>query len=82
MIVFGGEADGSDAGGRYDPRNDCWSPLPEDGAPPGRKGATAVWTGREMIVWGGEEDTEGIGAQGDGGQQSAGITHDPAPRCR
>jgi N-acetylneuraminic acid mutarotase len=62
MIVFGGDADGSDAGGRYDPREDRWTALPEDGAPPGRKGATAVWTGREVIAWGGEEDPDGVGA--------------------
>ena len=36
----------------YDPRADRWSTLPQ--APlAGRNGATAVWTGREMIVWGG-----------------------------
>jgi sporulation and spore germination protein len=37
----------------YDPRTNRWSPLPQ--APlAGRLDPTAVWTGRSMIVWGGE----------------------------
>ena len=29
-------------------------------APPGRSGHTAVWTGSEMIVWGGQSTTGGF----------------------
>jgi N-acetylneuraminic acid mutarotase len=37
----------------YDPRANAWSPLPQ--APLlGRLSPIAVWTGRSMIVWGGE----------------------------
>ena len=61
LLVWGGGAEvaGSDApaipphGLVYDPRRNRWSPLPQ--APLlGRVGPTAVWTGHELIVWGGE----------------------------
>jgi spore germination protein GerM/N-acetylneuraminic acid mutarotase len=46
----------------YDPRTDRWSPLPQ--APLlGRLGPTAVWTGREMIVWGGERPASPSGTR-------------------
>jgi hypothetical protein len=56
MIVWGGYDDnllGINSGGRYDPRTDTWRPTTVTGAPPGRDLHTAVWTGNEMIVWGG-----------------------------
>jgi hypothetical protein len=40
-------------GGRYDPRADSWTLVAGPGAPPPRWGHTAVWTGREMVIWGG-----------------------------
>ena len=54
MIVWGGE-DGSgyfNDGGRYNPAANSWTALPTTGAPAARE-HTAVWTGSEMIVWGG-----------------------------
>jgi hypothetical protein len=42
-----------DSGGRYDPRADRWRPMSHDGAPLARSDHSAVWTGSEMIVWGG-----------------------------
>ena len=36
----------------YEPIGNRWSPLPQSPLP-GRVGPTAVWTGRELIVWGG-----------------------------
>jgi len=57
MIVWGGaSADGSrllDTGGRYDPKADRWIPTTTQDAPLARTGHSAVWTGSEMIVWGG-----------------------------
>ena len=57
MIVWGGYGNGTnyaDAdGGRYNPTANSWTALPTTSAPSGRCGYTAVWTGREMIVWGG-----------------------------
>jgi len=63
MIVWGGVRYAPDqitfgTGGRYDPRSDSWTPLPTNGAPSARTGHTAVWTGSEMIIWGGVEDVE------------------------
>ena len=40
-------------GGRYNPSTDSWTPPAPPNAPTGRDFHTAVWTGSEMIVWGG-----------------------------
>ncbi len=58
MIVWGGFVGGSgfvpvDAR-RYDPATDTWMPMSQADEPSPRRSHTAVWTGREMIVWGGE----------------------------
>ena len=42
------------SGGRYNPATDTWIPTRQDATTPSvRAGHTAVWTGSEMIVWGG-----------------------------
>jgi N-acetylneuraminic acid mutarotase len=59
MIVWGGlrfdlTIRFRNTGGRYDPANDSWSATSTGtGVPAGRFDHTAVWTGTEMIVWGG-----------------------------
>ena len=58
MIVWGGQAGPDlghyfDTGGRYDPAADSWTATSTANAPDGRYRHTAVWTGNEMIVWGG-----------------------------
>ena len=57
MIVWGGYGvAGSDllnTGGRYDPATDSWTATSITNAPEARYYHTAVWTGSEMIVWGG-----------------------------
>jgi hypothetical protein len=57
MIVWGGWATDRDAysntGGKYNPSTDSWTSTSTTNAPPGRYFHTAVWTGNEMIVWGG-----------------------------
>jgi N-acetylneuraminic acid mutarotase len=57
MIVWGGDngfADSSvNTGGRYNPVTDTWIATPSTNAPDPRQEHTAVWTGNEMIVWGG-----------------------------
>jgi N-acetylneuraminic acid mutarotase len=62
----GGHADAHlNSGGRYNPRTDSWSPITTQGAPSKRCWHTAVWTGKEMIVWGGGNATKGFN---DGGR--------------
>ncbi len=61
MIVWGGYMyDGSsnyyNTGGRYNPSTDSWVATTTTGAPTARRSNTAVWTGAEMIVWGGYND--------------------------
>ncbi|MFZ5799262.1 MAG: Kelch repeat-containing protein [Thermodesulfobacteriota bacterium] len=57
MIVWGGESNVSpyylNTGGRYNPAANSWTATATTGAPSGRTFHTAVWTGTEMIVWGG-----------------------------
>ena len=59
LIVWGGwvySNEGSrflDTGGRYNPSSDVWSPTSTAGAPQARSHHRAVWTGSQMIVWGG-----------------------------
>ncbi len=75
MIVWGGIAsDGSQAvygdGARYDPLTDTWLPVGSTGAPSARYAHTSVWTGTEMIVWG--------GSRGAFGGLNDGARYDPA----
>ena len=59
MVVWGGttsDLSGThfvDTGGRYDPVTDSWQPTSTVGAASGRANHTAIWTGRQMVVWGG-----------------------------
>jgi N-acetylneuraminic acid mutarotase len=70
MIIWGGirNVDGTltyyDAGAQYDPAADSWTPTATLGAPSGRSGHTAVWTGARMIVWGGRDDASGFNTGG------------------
>jgi N-acetylneuraminic acid mutarotase len=41
-------------GSRYNPQTDQWQPMSNLNAPQARYGAPAVWSGTEMLVWGGE----------------------------
>jgi len=59
MIVWGGRGAGGTGplrnGGLYDPATDNWDLNMGATAidPPGTDGSTAIWTGSEMILWGG-----------------------------
>ena len=72
MIVWGGTLDevslevAMNSGGRYNPATDSWTPLPIWGAPVNRVCHTAVWTGSEMIIWGGQNSI--LGYLNDGGR--------------
>ena len=60
MIVWGGISGSTissylNTGGRYDPSNDAWVPTSTESIVPApRFGNTTLWTGSEMIVWGGQ----------------------------
>jgi N-acetylneuraminic acid mutarotase len=62
MLVWGGRAHGLpktnafQTGARYDPQTDTWKPISALGALSPRSQTAAVWTGRELIVWGGVAD--------------------------
>ena len=57
MIVWGGcnatLRQVFNTGGRYNPSTDSWTATSTTNAPADRESHTAVWTGSEMIVWGG-----------------------------
>ena len=60
MIVWGGYNNGTitflNTGGRYNPSTDGWTATSTTYAPTARTFHTAVWTGSEMIVWGGNNN--------------------------
>lgn len=71
MIVWGGLGSGGgsgtvNTGARYDPVSDSWTDLPSTGAPSARDYHRVVWTGTQMIVWGGYDGS----ALGTGGVYS------------
>lgn len=74
MIVWGGQAGAVPGdpfqplgdGSAYDAASDEWQALPADGAPSPRFGHTAIWTGAEMIVWGGTTNTDFGASLGNG----------------
>ena len=58
MIVWGGLGCNPDClplntGGRYNPSTNSWTATSLTNAPTARWNQTAIWTGSEMIVWGG-----------------------------
>jgi N-acetylneuraminic acid mutarotase len=57
MVIWGGIGNSSfwlNTGSKYDPTTDIWEPTSTGiNCPAGRIGHTAVWTGSEMIIWGG-----------------------------
>lgn len=69
MIIWGGLTDIGAAfdGARYRPASDSWMSVSLSGAPSARFGHTAVWTGTEMIVWGGDPGG-GLGFTSTGGR--------------
>ena len=40
-------------GGRYDPQSDVWAATSTVDVPGARRDHTAVWTGSDMLIWGG-----------------------------
>src|SRR5436190_24049582 len=65
MVCCGGFG-GSDlnTGGRYNPGTDSWTATSTTSAPSARYLHTAVWTGSEMIVWGGRDGSSFLNTGG------------------
>lgn len=68
MIIWGGQIplsihppiyDFINTGGRYNLSTDTWREISTTNAPLRRAFHTAVWTGKEMIVWGGVTEKKG-----------------------
>ncbi|MDB6121403.1 MAG: hypothetical protein JWQ71_396 [Pedosphaera sp.] len=63
MIIWGGFGGkfGNDTnrndGALFDPRSNSWKPVSTENAPQARFNHTAVWTGKEMLIWGGYTDS-------------------------
>ena len=57
MIVWGGLDDSTfvdvNTGGRYNPNTNSWTATSPNNVPQAREKHTAIWTGSDMIVWGG-----------------------------
>ena len=63
MIVWGGGNSGGNtvtrlnSGAKLNPVTNTWTPISLSSAPLARRYHSAVWTGSEMIVWGGDANT-------------------------
>lgn len=65
LVVWGGVGPSSASsdnqilgdGGAYNPATNTWRTISPEGAPTPRARASSVWTGREVIVWGGTTST-------------------------
>jgi hypothetical protein len=56
MEIWGGQtvtASQLNTGGRYNPTTNVWTSMSSAGAPIGRRLHTGIWSGSELIVWGG-----------------------------
>lgn len=66
MIVWGGSSSQSGSyfktGGRYNPSTDSWTPTDVSQAPTGRDQHTAIWTGTQMVIFGGIYGVVPVGA--------------------
>ena len=74
VIVWGGIEDGGSQrfknGGRYAPSTDTWTRPSTINAPTARYRHTAIWTGSQMVVWGGSDGTQTGQALNTGGRYS------------
>ena len=88
MIVWGGQIENplsnTNTGGRYNPSTDSWTSTSTTNAPIARSYHTAVWSGSEMIVWGGfvgsESNTGGRYYPGTDSWTSTSTTTAPTAR--
>jgi hypothetical protein len=68
MIVWGGgegpQETSTATGGVYYPPNKSWSAIASAGAPSPRQDHRAVWTGNQLVVWGGYGTTSALSTGG------------------
>jgi N-acetylneuraminic acid mutarotase len=90
LIVWGGFVltpdTGSDTGARYNPTTDTWTPMQTTNAPTPRGNHSAVWTGSEVVVWGGKNnnsytDTGGVYDLASNTWSATTLTNAPAARA-
>jgi N-acetylneuraminic acid mutarotase len=93
MVVWGGGTSTSmttsntNTGARYTPGADSWAATTLTGAPSARREHGAVWSGSEVLVWGGQNGTTALA---DGGRYDPiadtwlpiSATNAPSPRYR
>ena len=83
MIVWGGQDDtpvSLSTGGRYNPATGVWTATSTVGPPASGRYGAAVWTGSEMIVWGGWNETAGADMDlNTGGRYCDGACAAPPP---
>jgi hypothetical protein len=89
VIVWGGgywSSQGSEYdGARYELSSDQWLPMNSAGTPSARRSPIAVWTGTEMLIWGGEHGgapVDGGGRYNEGNDEWASISTMGAPSAR
>ena len=66
MVIWGGHSGAFDfitlsTGAKYNPQTDSWTPISAINAPTGRMSFPPLWTGTEMVVWGGVVGTPDTG---------------------
>jgi N-acetylneuraminic acid mutarotase len=64
-------------GARYNPATDTWRTISKVGPPKGRVHMITVWTGREMLVWGGVNDANVSGTGDRSRYLGSGAFYDP-----
>jgi N-acetylneuraminic acid mutarotase len=80
MIIWGGKTSSNtsspavNTGSRYNPKTDTWTAISTLNAPSSRHSHTAVWTGSEMIIWGGIGNN---GSGSSGGTLNTGSRYNP-----
>ena len=77
MIIWGGMTSDdpdmvavTDRGWRYDPVSDDWQAMTTTDAPAARHNAQAVWSGSQLLIWGGTDP--------EGNYLDSGARYDPA----
>jgi Kelch motif len=79
MIIWGGLTIGPpdinhNNGARYNPASNAWFAISTVGAPTARANHTAVWTGNEMIIFGGRVSYSGTGTDANDGARYNPVT--------